>query len=83
MDEGGWNPVLELHLQPFRSERNASALSYTRCGAHSRICTGIVRVLSAPSPRWTTWSKWYRVRDFHPQPSVLSGAPLVVGLNAA
>src|SRR6266851_4250140 len=37
-------------------------------GAHGRICTDTVRVLSAPSLRWTTWAKWCRVRDFHPQP---------------
>ena len=43
-------------------------LGYTRVGAHGRICTDTVRVLSAPSLRWTTWAKWCRVRDFHPQP---------------
>src|SRR5882724_1644332 len=37
-------------------------------GAHGRICTDTVRVLSAPSLHWTTWAKWCRVRDFHPQP---------------
>ena len=37
-------------------------------GAHGRICTDTVRVLSALSLRWTTWAKWCRVRDFHPQP---------------
>lgn len=37
-------------------------------GAHGRICTGTVRVLRAPSLHWTTWAKWCRVRDFHPQP---------------
>ena len=40
----------------------------TRGGAHGRIRTDTVRVLSAPSLRWTTWAKWCRVRDFHPQP---------------
>src|SRR5882672_3583404 len=37
-------------------------------GAHGRIRTDTVRVLSAPSLHWTTWAKWCRVRDFHPQP---------------
>ena len=40
----------------------------TRGGGHGRICTDTVRVLSALSLRWTTWAKWCRVRDFHPQP---------------
>src|SRR5437016_8040766 len=40
----------------------------TRGGAHGRICTDTSRVLSAPSLRWTTWAKWCRVKDSHPQP---------------
>src|SRR6266496_1810547 len=40
----------------------------TRSGANGRIRTDTSRVLSAPSLRWTTWAKWCRVRDFHPQP---------------
>src|SRR5437667_9885646 len=37
-------------------------------GAPTWICTDTSRALSAPSLRWTTWAKWCRVRDFHPQP---------------
>ena len=33
-----------------------------------RIRTDTLRVLSAPSLHWTTWAKWCRVREFHPQP---------------
>src|SRR6185436_13111605 len=40
----------------------------TRGGAHGRIRTDTGRVLSALSLRWTTWAKWCRVREFHPQP---------------
>ena len=40
----------------------------TCSGAHGRICTDTLRVLSAPSLHWTTWAKWCRVREFHPQP---------------
>ena len=36
--------------------------------AHGRVYTGTVRVLRAPSLPWTTWVKWCRVREFHPQP---------------
>ena len=64
----GWSAWQELHLQPSRFERDASASWATRgclaelklrakAGAHGRICTGTVRVLSAPSLRWTTWAK--------------------------
>src|SRR2546426_11984766 len=69
----GFAPVIScmrgrrVVLQPFRLERNAAALVYTRClrtatSAHGRTCTDTSRVLSAPSLRWTTWAKW------HPQP---------------
>src|SRR5437867_3326716 len=73
VDIPNWSAWQDLHLQPFRLERNASALGYTRClrtatRAHGRIGTDTSRVLSAPSLRWTTWAKWCRVRDFHPQP---------------
>ena len=65
-----WSAWQDLHLQPSRFERDASALGYTRSGAHpGRICTDTVRVLSALSLRWATWAaNWCRVRDFHPQP---------------
>ena len=71
--QANWSAWQDLHLQPFRLEQNASSLGYTRSlwtvtSAHGRICTGTVRVLSAPSLHWTTWAKWCRVRDFHPQP---------------
>ena len=39
-----------------------------KAGAHGRSCTDTLRVLRAPSLHWTTWAKWCRVRDFHPQP---------------
>jgi hypothetical protein len=75
----GWSAWQDSHLQPSRFERDASAGWATRgwpaapklgakAGAHGRACTGTVRVLSAPSLPWTTWAKWCRVRDFHPQP---------------
>src|SRR5882762_10009893 len=41
---------------------------FGRTGAHGRTCTDTLRILSALSLRWTTWAKWCRVRDFHPQP---------------
>ena len=40
----------------------------TATSAHGRDCTDTVRVLRAPSLPWTTWAKWCRVREFHPQP---------------
>src|SRR6266487_4776243 len=44
-----WSAWHDLHLQPFRLERNASALGYTRSlrtatSAHGRICTDTSRV---------------------------------------
>ncbi len=63
----GWSAWQGLHLQPSRFVWNASSLGYTRMarqaealakvGAHGRICTDTVRVLSAPSLRWTTWAE--------------------------
>ena len=74
-----WSTWQDLHLQPSHFERDASTCWATRgwlaelklkakAGAHSRICTDTLRVLSAPSLHWTTWAKWCRVREFHPQP---------------
>ena len=45
IESEGWSAWQDLHLQPFRLERNASALGYTRClrtatSAHGRICAG-------------------------------------------
>src|SRR6266581_3105843 len=71
------NPTLHSETGPRGRPRtcNLSVLSGTSLliglhavGAHGRICTDTVRVLSAPSLHWTTWAKWCRVRDFHPQP---------------
>ena len=55
-------------MQPFRLERNASSLGLHAVGAHGRARTDTGRVLNALSLHWTTWAKWCRVRDFHPQP---------------
>ena len=63
-----WSTWQDLHLHPSRFERDASTCWATRGGAHGRICTDTLRVLSAPSLHWTTWAKWCRVREFHPQP---------------
>src|SRR5436853_434174 len=52
----------------YGDKRSNHWLGYTRVGAHGRIRTDTVRVLSALSLRWTTWAKWCRVREFHPQP---------------
>src|SRR5438094_2974055 len=53
-----WCPWQDLHLHGRRFELRASALGYTgdAIGAHGRICTDTLRVLSAPSLRWTTWA---------------------------
>src|SRR6266536_4323182 len=69
----GWSAWQDSHLHLRRFELRASSLGYTRSlrtatGAHDRIRTDTVRVLSAPSLHWTTWASWCRVRDFHPQP---------------
>jgi hypothetical protein len=69
----GWSAWQDLHLQPFRLERNASSLGYTRClrtatRAPGQTCTDTVRGLNPPPLRWATGAKWCRVRDFHPQP---------------
>ena len=52
-----WSAWQELHLQLSRFERDASAIGLHAVGAHGRICTDTVRVLSAPSLHWTTWAK--------------------------
>ena len=52
----GWSTWQDLHLHPSRFERDASAYWATRGGAHGRICTDTLRVLSAPSLHWTTWA---------------------------
>ena len=65
---GNWSAWQDSHLQPFRLERNASALGYTRLVPTAGLAPALLRVLSAPSLPWTTWAKWCRVRDFHPQP---------------
>jgi hypothetical protein len=68
----GWSTWQDLHLQPSRLERDASAYWATRgwlaepklgakVGAHGRICTDTLRVLSAPSLHWTTWA--LRIRN--------------------
>ena len=44
-------------------------LGYTRVGAHGRICTDTVRVLSAPSLRWTTWARLVPREGFPPPTS--------------
>jgi hypothetical protein len=60
--------MAELAAATFPVERDASANSAThgwlaepklgaKAGVHGRICTDTVRVLSAPSLRWTTWAK--------------------------
>ena len=38
-------------------------------GAHGRICTDTLRVLSAPSLRWTTWAKLVPREGFPPPTS--------------
>ena len=74
VDIPGWSAWQDLHLQPFRFERNASALGYTRSlrtatSAHGRIRADTVRVLSALSLRWTTWAKLVPREGFAPSTS--------------
>ena len=75
-----WSAWQESHLQPSRLERDASANWATRgrltehklgakLGAHGRICTDTVRVLSAPSLHWTTWAKLVPREGFPPPTS--------------
>src|SRR5437867_8218930 len=81
VDIPNWCPWPDSHRHWRRFELRASALGYTGGGAHGRICTDTVRVLSALPLRWATWANWCRVKDLHPQPPVLSGAPLLFGLT--
>ena len=87
VDIPNWSTWQDLHLQPSRLERDASAYWATRgslrtaISAHGRICTDTVRVLSAPSLRWTTWAKWQRVKDLHLQPSRSERDASSVGLT--
>lgn len=60
-----WIPHSEIGPRGRNFTSNLSVLSGTSLliglhadGAHGRICTGTVRILSAPSLRWTTWTKW-------------------------
>ena len=74
VDIPNWSAWQDLHLQPFRLERNASALGYTRSlrtatSAHGRIRADTVRVLSALSLRWTTWAKLVPREGFAPSTS--------------
>ncbi len=66
-----WCPWQDLHLHGRRFELRASALGYTgdAIGAHGRICTDTVRVLSALSLRWTTWAKLVPREGFAPSTS--------------
>ena len=48
---------MAVRKDPSRFERDASAIGLHAVGAHGRICTDTVRVLGAPSLRWTTWAK--------------------------
>ena len=72
VDVPNWSAWPGLHRQPFRLERNVSSDWTTRgylrtaTSAHGRICTGTVRVLSAPSLRWTTWAKLVAREGFAP-----------------
>jgi hypothetical protein len=52
-----------------------------RNGPRGRTRTCNLSVLSGTPLHWATWARWCRVRDFHPNLSGLSGAPLVVGLT--
>ena len=63
-----WSAWRGLHLHFRRFELCASALGYTR-GAHGRICTDTVRVLSALSLHWTTWAKLVPREGFPPPTS--------------
>ena len=59
----------DLHLQPSRFEGEASAVGRHAVGAHGRICTDTVRVLSAPSLHWTTWAELVPREGFPPPTS--------------
>src|SRR6266545_7821741 len=54
-----WCPWPDSHRHWRRFELRASALGYTGGGAHGRICTDTVRVLSALPLRWATWALGY------------------------
>src|SRR5437764_13895518 len=53
VDIPNWSAWQDLHLQPFRLERNASALGYTRQQKYSKCKIGLESsdVLSQPQPK--------------------------------
>ena len=68
-----WSAWQDLHLQPFRLERNASALGYTRWCPRPDLHRHFARFKCAVSALdyvgcWRSATKWYRVKDLHPQP---------------
>ena len=91
VDIPNWCPWPDSQRHCRRFELRASALGYPGClrratsGAHGRICTDTVRVLSVLSLRWATWAD--RAGQLVPRRictlnlPVLSGAPLLVGLT--
>jgi hypothetical protein len=54
VDIPNWSAWQDLHLQPFRLERNVSSNWTTRGGAPGQSCTDTVRGLSPPPLRWAT-----------------------------
>src|SRR5207244_12589447 len=67
VDIPNWSAWQDLHLQPFRLERNASALGYTRWCPRSDLHRHFARLKCAVSALDYV-GKWCRVREFQPQP---------------
>src|SRR5438105_15471221 len=82
VDIPNWSAWQDLHLQPFRLERNASALGYTRWCPRLDLHRHFARLKRAVSALdYVGEKKWYRVKDSHPQPSRSERDAFTVGLT--
>src|SRR2546425_6439688 len=86
VDIPDWSAWQDLHLQPFRLERNASALGYTRWCPRPDLHRHLARFKCAVSALEYVgcWRRAIRLvpREGFPPPNLsgLSGASLVVGV---